>query len=477
MPLKTPVITNFGRNVSFQPQVMVAPRSEEDVLQCLKQYAGRRIRTMGRLHAWSEAARSDDVLLDLQHLNDVKTEQRDGRVWATIGAGCQMKRVLAELERQAGATTPSIGLITEQAIAGAISTGTHGSGKHSLSHYIDEVRIATYDAVSGEPVIRTVTDGPELRAARCSLGCLGVIVSVGLWARPQYRVEEHFCRHKTLDGVLATESEHPLQQFFLIPWSWDFYGQHRREVTAPRSWLAPLYRLYFFLTFDIGLHVTIITLIQWLRTRWGVRFFYRRLMPWTVLRGWKVTDKSYDMLVMENELFCHIEIEVCVKRSRLSAAVPFVVELLRHFDGEPNALSPVTRERLQSLGMLESLVPCAGSYTHHYPICVRRVQPDDTLMSMASSDDEDYYAISIVSCARPSERESYFQFSEHLARTTAALFEARPHWGKYCPTDSETVETLYPHLTEFRSACSNFDPDGRFRNEWVSRLLFEAPSR
>ena len=78
--------------------------------------------------------RSDDVLLDLQHLNDVKTAQRDGQVWATIGAGCQMKRVLSELERQAGATTPSIGLITEQAIAGAISTGTHGSGKHSLSH-------------------------------------------------------------------------------------------------------------------------------------------------------------------------------------------------------------------------------------------------------------------------------------------------------------------------------------------------------
>ena len=295
-------VVNFGRNVSFHPQVMLAPRSVEEVLQILKQYAGRRVRTIGRLHAWSEAARGDDVLLDLRHLNDVKTEQRDGHVWVTIEAGCQMKRVLAELERQAGATTPSIGLITEQAIAGAISTGTHGSGKHSLSHYIDEVRIATYDAVSGEPVIRTISGGPELRAARCSLGCLGVIVSVGLWARPQYRVEEHFRRYQTLDGVLAGESEHPLQQFFLIPWSWDFYGQHRREVAAPRSWLAPLYRLYFFLTFDLALHVVIVTLVQWLRTRWGVRCFYRNLMPWTVLRGWKVIDKSDDMLVMDVEM-------------------------------------------------------------------------------------------------------------------------------------------------------------------------------
>ncbi len=322
-------------------------------------------------------------------------------------------------------------------------------------------------------MIRTISDGPELRAARCSLGCLGVIVSVGLWARPQYRVEEHFRRHTTLDRVLAAETEHPLQQFFLIPWLWQFYGQHRREVAARRSWLAPLYRLYFFLTFDLGMHLVLLLLLtSWLPTRRGVKFFFHRLMPWTVIRGWKVIDKSYDMLVMENELFCHIEIEVFVKRSRLPDAIPFVIELLRHFDGEPDALSPATQERLQSQGLLEPLVECAGSYTHHYPICVRRVLPDDTLMSMASSDDEDYYAISIVSCARPSEREGYFQFSEHFARTMAALFKGRPHWGKYCPLDPQSVAMLYPHLSEFRSACSGIDPTGRFRNEWASRLLF-----
>ncbi len=465
-------IVNFGRNVTFQPQVIVSPRSEDELLQAMKQYAGRRIRAMGRLHAWSEAARSDDVLLDLRHLNSVQTEQRDGRVWAVIGAGCQMKRVLAELERQAGATTPSIGLITEQAIAGAISTGTHGSGKNSLSHYIAEVRVATYDAETGEPMIRTISDGPELRAARCSLGCLGVIVSVGLWARPQYCVEEHFRRHTTLEAVLAAEGEYPLQQFYLIPWSWDFYGQHRREVTQPRSWLAPLYRLYFFLTFDLGMHLVILLLTRWLKTKRGMKLFFRWLIPLTVVRGWKVIDKSYDMLVMEHELFCHIEIEVLVKRSRLSAAIPFVVELLRHFDGEPSALSPATQARLQTVGLLRPLAECAGSYTHHYPICVRRVLPDDTLMSMASSDDEDYYAISIVSCARPSERDGYFRFSEHLTRTMAALFDGRPHWGKYCPIDSKTVATLYPHLPEFCNVCSRIDPAGRFRNEWASRLLF-----
>ena len=466
------MIVNFGANITFQPQIALTPCSEDEVLQILKQHAGRQIRAVGRLHSWSEILRADDVVLDLRHLQSVQIEQREGRTWATIGAGCQIKRVLVELQRQSAVTLPSVGLITEQTIAGAISTGTHGSGKHSLSHYVAEVRIATYDETTGEPVIRTISDGPELKAARCSLGCLGVIVSVGLWTRPQYFVEEHFHRHKTIEDVLLAEAEFPLQQFYLIPWLWGFFGQHRRESTQPRSWLAPLYRLYFWLTFDIGMHLILLTLVQWLRTRQGVSFFYQRVLPWTSIRGWKVIDRSYDMLVMDHELFRHIEIEIFVKRSQLTMAMSFVKELLCHFHGESNAFSFAVRERLQALGMLEPLAQCADTYTHHYPICVRRIQPDDTLISMASSDDEDYYAISFISYACPTERQAFLQFADHLAWTTAALFQARPHWGKYNPIDAETVACLYPKLADFQIVCSQIDPSGRFRNEWVSRLVF-----
>ena len=472
MPMPSPTIVNFGANLYFAPQVVAAPKSETEILQILKEYSGRKIRPIGRLHSWSDAPRGDDVLLDLRHINGVQTELRDGRVWATIGAGCQIKHVLVELQRQAKVTLPSVGLITEQTIAGAISTGTHGSGKHSLSHYVAEVRIAYYDEATGEPVIRTISEGPELRAARCSLGCLGVILSVGLWVRPQYQVEEHFRRHQTLAEVLAEEEAYPLTQFYVVPWTWNFYGQHRREVAGPRSWIAPFYRLYCWLNLDIGLHLMILTLVQWLRTRHGVRFFYRYLLPWTVIRGWKVIGRSFDMLVMDHERFRHIEIEIFVKRSQLTGTIPFLVELIKHFAGEPHALSSATRERLQSLGMLESLEPCSGVYTHHYPICVRRILPDDTMISMASSDDEDYYAISIISYARTTERDGFIRFAEQLAQTTAALFQARPHWGKYFPISRKTVENLYPHLAEFRNVCFRFDPSGRFQNQWVSRLVF-----
>jgi hypothetical protein len=383
MPSTGELVENFGRNVRFRPRIVAEPKSEDDVLRILDEHRGARLRAIGRMHSYSEAACCEDLLVDLRYLNSVRIERRENNgVWATIGAGCQVKRVLAELERQAGVTLPSVGLITEQAIAGAVSTGTHGSGKHSLSHYVAEVRVATYDASTGQAIIRTISDGPELRAARCSLGCLGIIVSVSFRARPQYCVEEHFQRYDTLAEVIAAERVFPLQQFYVMPWKWDFWVQHRRESPQPRSRLAWLYRLYFFLVMDVGLHLVILFLTKLYRHRWATRFFFRRLLPIGVIRHWVVVDKSQDMLVMEHELFRHVEIEVFVTRPRLAAALDFVQELLRYFDGDPNVLSAATRENLKKLGLLNSTD--VGAYTHRYPICVRRILPDDTLISMAS---------------------------------------------------------------------------------------------
>ena len=463
-------VQNFGRNVSFLPKRAYQPKSEDDVLWILGENRGSRIRVIGRLHSYSEAACCEDVLLDLRHLDSVQTEPRANGVWATIGAGCQVKRVLTELERQTDATLPSVGLITEQAIAGAISTGTHGSGKHSLSHYAAEVRVATYDSATGEPVIRTINEGSELRAARCSLGCLGVIVSVSFWVRPQYCVEEHFRRYDTLAEVVAAEDTFPLQQFYLIPWRWDYWVQHRREVQAPRSWQALIYQAYFFVVMEVGLHLVVLFLSKLCRLRWATHFFFRRVLPLTVIRHWKVVGKSQDLLVMEHELFRHVETEVFVTRSKLDDAIAFVKELVSYFDGDDNALPFATRERLEQLGLLNPTD--IGAYTHCYPICVRRILPDDTLISMASSECEDSYSISFNCYARPSELQGFNRFSKVLTRSMASLFQARPHWGKVCPMDAATVKSVYSNLAKFQRVSAEFDPDGRFRNEWVTQLLF-----
>jgi hypothetical protein len=52
------------------------------------------------------------------------------------------------------------------------------------------------------------------------------------------------------------------------------------------------------------------------------------------------------------------------------------------------------------------------------------------------------------------------------------MFDARPHWGKWCPIDGETARRLYPELETFRTICDQADPDGRFRNAFVRERIF-----
>jgi L-gulono-1,4-lactone dehydrogenase len=465
---------NFGRNVSFEPIRCFTPADEQEVFQILAKHIGRNIRTIGSLHSWSQAAAAEDVLLDLRHLNSVRIERRGDEVWATVGAGCQIKRVLAELERQGNVTLPSLGLITEQTIAGAISTGTHGSGKHSMAHYIDEVRLVTYDKHTGQPVVKSVTGGDELRAARCALGCLGVIVSVSFRALPQYMVEEHFRGYSELDDVLAAEQPYPLQQFFLMPWSWTYLAQHRREVQLPRSRLATLYRAYWFLTMDVGLHVSTLFLVRLLRNRAAVKFCLRSVLPKFVIRSWKVVDESQKQLVMEHELFRHIEIEVFVRRSRLPEAMRFIRDVLECLADPGWSAGAATRELLAQVEMSQQLAELSGSYVHHYPICIRRVLPDDTLISMASGGEEASYAISFISYSRPAERAGFLGFAQFVSLSMARLFAARPHWGKVCPLDAATVAELYPNLAKFRALCREVDPQRRFQNRWTAETLFDT---
>src|SRR5687768_14443125 len=112
-------LKNFGRNVRFEPAVFLVPSNKNDVLACLEQHRGRRIRAVGSLHSWSEAPVCDGVVLDLRRLDNVAVGSGDGdHVYADIEAGCTIDRVLAYLKAHGGFTLPVYGIIGKQTIAG-----------------------------------------------------------------------------------------------------------------------------------------------------------------------------------------------------------------------------------------------------------------------------------------------------------------------------------------------------------------------
>jgi len=470
--MPTSPIINFGGNIRFQPRISYAPSTEREVLQILDRHSTGKIRVGSALHSWNGGIVGDDAFVDLRHFNDVAIHREDsGEVWVTAGGGCRIEQLLKKLHARTRATLPSLGLITEQTIAGAISTATHGSGKHSLSHYVEELRIAAYDGETGIARIYTINNEPDLRAARCAVGCMGIVLAVRIRCVPSYFLTEIMVPCPSLDDALASEAEYPLQQFYFIPHLWSYFAQRRCvSTTKKRSWKAGVYRTWWFFGIDIGLHLIIKSLASRPRYASWLHFFYRRILSLLIVKNIAVVDTSERLLVMEHELFKHLEMELFIPASLLREATKFIRVVLELFAGTKSEPGEVLASQLKSIGFYDDLLARRGTFSHHYPIAFRKVLPDDTLISMSSGGSEAYYAISLITYAEP--RDSFFELATFLARSTNRLFQARPHWGKWFPLCADEVKKVYPGLEQFRQICLRFDPLGVFRNEFAERVIF-----
>lgn len=476
-------VENFGRNIRFTPKVLYRPRSEAEVLRVLEAHRRGTVRAVGARHSWNAGIESPDALVDLRHMRRIRLHE--DRAQVTVGAGCRIGELLAHLARR-GLTLPSIGLIGRQTVAGAVATGTHGSGRHSTSHYVEALRIACYGP-GGAAVVRTVDSSgsgsagrrdPDLslRAARCAVGALGIVLEVTLRCVPQYYVRERCVWLSGLDEALEREARAPLQQFYLIPHSWE-YLVHDRKVAARnrRAWAAALYRVYWLLVIDVLLHLGIKLTASLLRSRRLVHLLYRRLLRLFIVPGWRVTDRSDRQLLMRHDLFRHMEMEVFVGRRHLPDAIELTTEVLRAADDAQHEVSPGVRSRIEKLGMRRALSELRGTYVHHYPICVRRVLPDDTLISMSSChgiEPEDWYAISLITYTEP--REPFERVASLIATVLARDFGARLHWGKWFPPRGSNIGAHYPGLSPFRKVRDEFDHGGVFRNAFLEEHLSGA---
>lgn len=459
-------VTNFGGNVTFTPRRAYAPATEAEVLEILDRHARGKVRVVGARHSWNDGIVTDDALIDLRHFDSVHVAP-DGT--ATVGGGCRIKHALRKLHALGDYTLPTLGLITEQTVAGAVSTATHGSGRPSFSGVVTGLRVAAYDPTGAARIYDWNEGDPELRAARCAVGCMGIVLAVRFRCVPRYDVAQTAVACVTLDEVLAEEDRFPLQQFYLLPHRWS-YMVHRRALTpAPRSWWARLHHVWWFLSIDVGLHLALKLLVSWLKSRRLTRAFYRHVVSRLVVKDRTVVDRGERILVMEHELFRHVEVELYVPARHVRAAAAFVRTVLAVSDGTSGMLPYELGAELERLGMREELLRYRGTFLPHFPVTFRKVPAEDGLIA-PSSGGEVWYAVSVITYSR--SVEPFLAPASFLARAMAKLYGARPHWGKFFPLNAAEVEALHPGLPAFREHCRRVDPNGVFRNAFAERVLF-----
>ena len=178
---------NWAGIVVGSPARIERPATVEAVRELVAEAAraGQEVRVAGAGHSFSPICATDGLLLDLVDLTGVTAIDSD-RQTATILAGTRIHQIGAPLF-DAGLAVANQGDIDVQAIAGAIGTGTHGTGRAfgSFSSTLLSCQIVT---ATGDLMTIDETDLDTLRAARVALGTLGVMVSVTLQLAPAYKL-------------------------------------------------------------------------------------------------------------------------------------------------------------------------------------------------------------------------------------------------------------------------------------------------
>jgi FAD/FMN-containing dehydrogenase len=461
-------LVNFGGNRSWRARCY-RPRDEGEVRDILARHRAERIRAIGSLHSWSDIAVTPGITLHMSRFDEVEPRAVEGVV--RVGAGCKLQDLLDRLHADTDRTLPTLGVIKRQTIAGVISTATHGSGRQSVSHFVTAVRVAAYDP-SGKPDVFEYRTGDELRAARCGLGCMGVILSVELRSVPKYRVRETVRRFDRIDDVLALYGDHPLTQFALVPYGWKIIAWERDALPGAGpggGWLkARFFRFFNLVGVDVFSHVLLKASLLF---GGSVVKALMKLLPRLLITDCPRIDDSERVLTMRHHLFRHEEMEMFVPESKVAEAAELLRSGIEIFAGEVASVPAEVARKLSAAGLYDELMQGRGSYVHHYPALFRRVLPEDALVSMVASASEPWFSFSLFTYERPGKRNAYYGVCSWFARAMHALFGARLHWGKHYPLGAVETARMYPHLERFRQICRASDPAGVFRNDFTDSVL------
>jgi FAD-linked oxidoreductase len=419
-----PTWSNWARQQKCAPERIERPRSEEELARIVA--GARRVKVAGSGHSFTDIACTDGVLVDLSLMGGVQSV--DGNE-VRIGAGMALNALGEEL-RLEGLAMENQGDVDPQTIAGAISTATHGTGARfgNISSQVVGVRL-----VDGTGELRDVRDGDELRAARVSLGALGAIAAVTLRCVPAFtihRVDEP----RPLDDLLPRLDElvdsHDHWEAFVMP-----YTRRALTLSSERTDRAPQPpgRAAAFMR-DVVLENAVLGLF----CRTGRAF--PRLIP-TLNRRLAGLMGRAEHLDASNRVYANTrlvrftEMEYGIPREHAAEALERVLALIE-------------RRRLP-IG---------------FPIELRVVAPDDALLSTAYERPTAYIAVHQYVGM---EFETYFRAVEAIMDE----YGGRPHWGKRHYQSEATLRPRYPEWDRFAEIRERFDPERRFENDYLRRVL------
>ena len=434
---------NWAGNVLAAPTARSGPTTVAEVVDVVSAAAdrGTRVKCVGAGHSFTPAAATDGVLISLDDLTGIEsivpTRGPDGVVDGadvTVWAGTRLHR-LGPLLWDLGLAQPNLGDFAEQSLAGAVSTGTHGTGRTlpGLPATVVALQLVTADG----SVLNCSRDfHPEVfEAARLGIGALGVVTKMTIHCVPAFALHADetpwtlSAALPDLDGF-ARSADHA--EFFWFPHT-DAINVKRNTRLPGDTELRPVGRARELVDDEILSNEVYDVLCRAATRRPSLTPRLNRISS-RALSARTFTDRSYRVFASPRR----------VRFREMEYAVPVA------------AAAGALRD-------LRDAIDRSGVVTP-FPVEVRFAAADDVWMSTAHGREVCYIAVHQY---HRMDHTELFRLAEEILLAA----DGRPHWGKMHTRTAADLATMVEHYDDFVTVRDRLDPERVFGNEYTERVL------
>jgi len=433
------VFSNWAQIHSCKPELYFEPNNLAELRQILAtaRVAGKKVKVVGNCRSPSDIACTTDYMVSMKHFNKL-LEVDETEKTAKVEAGILLSD-LHEILQQHSLALSVLGSISDISLAGAVSTGTHGTGKQfgALYTYVLEMEMLCADGTTVTLRSRDEEDEEKadlFRAAQLGLGSLGII----LWVRLQ--CESAFNLHQaqfplTLKDAIENIDVHLSAsdhfRFMWYPHTDGCIAYHARrttkEISTDSNWFLDYFIGYVVLEFLYWISTFLPSLIPWIS-----RVYYKLHS-----RRREVVDRS-DRVFNFNCLFKQYVMEWTVPREQAGVV----------------------------LWKLKAWID--NNFLAHFPVEVRFVKQDRALLSPCYETDVCYINILMY---RPYMKDVDYQRYWSAFQDIVLDAGGHPHWAKDFDIPPVKLRDMYPGWDRFVQIRNRLDPDRLFTNDRLKRIF------
>lgn len=423
---------NWSQSVHCRVSTYAEPHTLEELSAVVRTgvQSGKTIRVVGAGHSFTPLVATSDLLISIRHLTGIESIDYKQHL-ATVWGGTNLKTLGRHL-MDVGYAMENLGDINAQTIAGAISTGTHGTGAMLGNLSTQVVGMTVLKANGCLLEINEIENKEFLQAAQVSLGMLGIIVKVTLRVLPAYSLIAESYRlslNDCLQQIDRLKAKHRNFEFYWFPYT---------KTVQVKT----------------------------------MNFSHEQSIG-------KQKQKMFKKVVVENGVFWAMsEVSRLIPRSAKAISALSAVAVPVGSEKNDSHILYVT-PRLVKFNEMEYSVPEDAlpeivwemdqviqkkRFSVHFPVECRFVKADDIWLSPSYRRHSAYIAVHMY---KGMDFKQYFQSMEEIFRH----YEGRPHWGRMHTMEYEGLEAAYPKLMDFMRLRNQFDEQDVFANAYLKSLF------